>query len=84
MFGGIWRDNKKSVKNATSNSTKVVFQILEQPEALTDDQIVVVLKKRNLEKRVYDDGLELVFDAGKTPSVEQLMEAAQKKLDLGD
>ena len=81
MFGGIWRDLKKSLKNATSNSTKVVFQILDYPESLTDNQIVVILKKRNREKRIYEDCVELIFEAGKTPSVEELMEAAQKKIE---
>ena len=54
MFGSIWRDNNKSVKAVTINSTKVVYQILEQPEKLTDNQIVVLLKKRNKEKRIYE------------------------------
>lgn len=53
MFGSIWRDDTKSVKSVTVNSNKVVYQILSQPEHLTEDQIVVTLKARNKEKRIY-------------------------------
>jgi len=53
MFGVIWREDNKQVKNATINSTKVVLQVLKEEESLTEDQIVVILKERNLEKRVY-------------------------------
>ena len=62
MFGSIWRDMNKSVKSVTINSNKVVYQVLSEPEMLTDSQIVVVLKKRNREKRIYEDNIsELIF-----------------------
>lgn len=61
MFGSIWRDSNKSVKSVTVNSNKIVYQVLEEPEQLTDSQIVVVLKIRNREKRVYEGVKELVF-----------------------
>ena len=52
----------KSVKSVTINSNKVVYQVLSEPEMLTDSQIVVVLKKRNREKRIYEDNIsELIF-----------------------
>lgn len=53
MFGTIWRDLKKSIKSLTINSTKIVYQVLNEPEELKDDQIVVILKKRNHERRIY-------------------------------
>lgn len=55
MFGSVWRDNNKSVKSVTINSNKIVYQILQEPEALTDDQIVLILKERNKVKRIYDN-----------------------------
>jgi ubiquitin carboxyl-terminal hydrolase 40 len=54
MFGVIWRDNKRSVKSVTVNTNKIVYQVLTEPEALKDEQIVVILKKRNPEKRIYE------------------------------
>lgn len=53
MFGTIWRDLKKTIKSLTINSTKIVYQVLSEPEELKDDQIVVILKRRNHEKRIY-------------------------------
>lgn len=82
MFGSVWRDESKTVKSVTINSNKIVYQVLEQPEHLTDDQIVVILKKRNKEKRIYEGSMELVFHAGKTPSVEELAEAVKAKANV--
>lgn len=69
MFGTIWRDLKKTIKSLTINSTKIVYQVLEEPQELKDDQVVVILKRRNHEKRIYENSVELIFEAGKTPTV---------------
>ena len=62
MFGSIWRDHNKSIKSVTINSNKIVYQVMKEPEVLTDNQIVVVLKKRNREKRIYEDSnTEMIF-----------------------
>ena len=31
MFGTIWRDLKKTIKSLTINSTKIVYQVLDEP-----------------------------------------------------
>lgn len=80
MFGSIWRDDSKTVKTVTVNSNKIVYQILEEPEQLTEDQIVVTLKARNREKRLYEGSTELIFQAGKAPSIEDLAEAIKAKI----
>ena len=69
MFGAIWRDLKKTIKSLTINSTKIVYQVLDEPQELKDDQVVVILKRRNHEKRIYENSVELIFEAGKTPTV---------------
>ncbi len=69
MFGTIWRDLKKTIKSLTINSTKIVYQVLDEPQELKDDQVVVILKRRNHEKRIYENSVELIFEAGKTPTV---------------
>lgn len=61
MFGSVWRDNNKSVKSVTINSNKIVYQVLQEPEALTDDQVVLILKQRNKEKRLYENPTEIIF-----------------------
>lgn len=68
----------------TINTNKIVYQVLNESEELKDDQIVVILKQRNPEKRIYEQSIELVFDAGRTPSVEQLIEAVKLKVGAGE
>jgi ubiquitin carboxyl-terminal hydrolase 40 len=84
MFGTIWRDTKKSVKSVTVNTNKIVYQVLNEPEELKDDQVVVILKQRNPEKRIYEQSIELVFDAGRIPSVEELTEAVKNRIGAAD
>jgi hypothetical protein len=41
---------------------------------------VVILKQRNPEKRIYEQSAELIFDAGRTPTIEELTEAVKAKV----
>lgn len=41
-------------------------------DTLEEDDIVMLLRKRDCEKRTYSDDVELVFRAGKKPSVAEL------------
>ena len=70
MFGTVWRDNNKSVRSVTVNSNKIVYQVLQEPEHLTEEQIVLVLKARNKGERKYQGASQLIFNAGKVPNVE--------------
>ena len=69
MLGNILRNVKTEMKSVGLNSTKIVVQILDHEEQITDSQIVLLLKKRNVEKRVYEGHTEFIFDAGKQPSI---------------
>ena len=53
MFGFIWRENNKQIKNLTINSNKIVVQIMAEDEELNEEQIVIIIKERNVEKRIY-------------------------------
>ena len=65
MFGTVWRNHEKLMKDVQVNTNKLVAQILSYEEELKDDQIVLTLKKRNIEKRLYEGSTELIFEAGK-------------------
>lgn len=69
MFGTIFREHNKILKNMTFNTNKLVIQELKEEEELTDDEIVLILKKRNTEKRLYDGIHEFIFNAGKNPTI---------------
>jgi hypothetical protein len=45
---------------------------------------VVILKQRNHEKRVYEQSVELIFQAGRAPTVEELTEAVKAKVGVAD
>jgi hypothetical protein len=45
---------------------------MNEPDALEEDDIVMTLRKRNCEKRSYGEDIELVFRAGKKPTVLEL------------
>jgi hypothetical protein len=81
MFGTIWREVNKSVKSVTINSNKIVYQVLKEPESLKEDQIVLILKQRNHEKRVYENSVELILEAGRTPTIEALTEAVKARVE---
>lgn len=41
---------------------------------------MLILKKRNLERRLYEGNVELIWEAGKQPQMEELAAAVKKKL----
>lgn len=45
---------------------------MNEVDTLEEDDIVMVLRKRDCEKRTYGEDVELVFRAGKKPSVADL------------
>ena len=44
----------------------------------------MLLKKRNSEKRLYEGYQELIFSAGKNPSIESLTKAVKECLKVSD
>jgi len=48
MFGTVLRNNEKLLKDVNINNNKTVVQIMKEGEQLTDDDIVLILKKRNI------------------------------------
>ena len=61
MFGPILRDNNKELKNYTFNANKIVVQVMAEEEQLSDNQIALILKKRNKDKRLFEGHYELIF-----------------------
>ena len=69
MLGSIFRDHDKLLKNINFNTNKLVAQIMGEEEELADDDIVLILKRRNREKRVYEGIKELIYRGGKNPKI---------------
>jgi hypothetical protein len=55
---------------------------MKEEEELIDDQIVLILKKRNPEKRIYEGADEVIFNAGKNPSMEALRNCIQNSINF--
>lgn len=72
MLGTIFRDHDKVLKNINFNTNKLVGQIIVEEESLGDEDIVLILKKRNREKRVYEGIKEVILKGGKNPRIEDL------------
>ena len=47
MFGTIFREHNKVLKNMKFNTNKLIIQQMKEEEELGDDEIVLILKKRN-------------------------------------
>ena len=67
MFGEIWRRHDIPLQNVKINNNKLILQVMPEEEELADDQIVMILKKRNPKTRLYETSEEFIFDAGKEP-----------------
>lgn len=57
---------------------------MSEPDKLDEDDIVMTLRKRDCEKRVYDSDIELVFNANKQPTVFELKSSVAKLLGITD
>lgn len=68
-----------------ANEAPMVLQILTHPEALSEDQMVVFVRKRQVDTRTYGEAREMIFEAGQYPTIEDLKEAIIKfeGLDIG-
>ena len=76
IFGKILRDDKKQMKKFNLNkSLKIVVQVLEKPEVLEDSKIVLLVRKRDVDEKKYGEAVELVFNAGTTPQINDLKQA---------
>lgn len=54
MFGNIFRGDNKILKSTNiPDCSNLVIQILDKEEELGEDDIVLVLKSRDSEKKVY-------------------------------
>lgn len=58
------------------NNTK----ILGEAEVLGEDDVVLMLRQRNFEKRTYGEPIEFVFQSSKKPSVNEFRKAIAAKL----
>jgi len=73
FFGKILRNDKKLLKkfDLKTNSSLVV-QLLEKVENLDENEIVLLLRKRNVSTRTYDDFEEFIFPSSKEPTISEL------------
>lgn len=54
---------------------KIFLKILTQPESLSEDELVLLVRKRMVETKTYDEPRELVFSAGQAPQINELKQA---------
>ena len=75
-FGRIYRGNNKNLKkHAIETNMNIVAQALDKPENLTDNSLVLLLRKRQADSQTYSRPEEWIWEAGKEPTIEDLKKA---------
>ena len=70
MFGPILKGHDRTLKSIhIPDSHNLVLQILNYEEQLGEDDIVLIVKSRDSEKRLYRESHELIFKAPKVPKL---------------
>ena len=74
FFGKIYREKNKTLKNLKiKSSTHLVVQFLREPEELKNTEMILLLRKRNLEVRDYLEFIEFKYNHEKAlPTVGHL------------
>jgi len=73
FFGKILRNDQKQIKKFDlSTNSSVVVQFLSQPENLDENDIVLLLRKRNVSAKSYDNYQEFIFKATREPTISEL------------
>jgi len=76
FFGKIYRGDSKSLKKlGIETNCPVVIQILDKSEILTENTLVLFLRKRIVESQTYTRGEEFIWEASKEPTIEELKKA---------
>lgn len=82
-FGPILKDNKKTVKKMNWTGTqRLAVRILDGPETLTEDDIVLFLRRRVVDDRSYAEMKEFVVKKVKALSFETLKQAVMQAAGL--
>jgi len=85
-FGKIYRGNNKTLKKfAFETNMNIVAQVMDKSENLSENSIVLLLRKRQVDSQTYSRAEEFIWEAGKEPTIEDLKKAvlAFKGLEAG-
>jgi len=68
FFGRIFREKNKTLKNLKIKSgDHLVVQFLDHPENLKNNEIVLLLRKRDIKNMDYHEFVEFIYDHDKAP-----------------
>jgi len=75
-FGKIYRGNNKTLKKfAFETNMSIVAQVMDEHENLSENSIVLLLRKRQVDSQTYSRAEEFIWEAGKEPIIEDLKKA---------
>ena len=87
-FGRIHRDLNKTIQNiGIKNKANLVVQLLEEPEHLDEQTMILFLSKRLVETRTYSEKIPHKYtfhgdDKNKYPTIKTLKQSCSKFLNL--
>ncbi|CAK64552.1 unnamed protein product (macronuclear) [Paramecium tetraurelia] len=78
FFGQVFRKLELPIQKCQFSTNDIVYQVLNQPEYLKDDEMLLLIKERDPLNKVYIKQQEFVFKVSKTPTLNELKEQIQK------
>ncbi|CAD8211707.1 unnamed protein product [Paramecium octaurelia] len=78
FFGQVFRKLELPLQKCQFSTNDIVYQVLNQPEYLKDDEMLLLIKERDPINKVYIKQQEFVFKVSKTPTLSELKEQIQK------
>ncbi|CAD8204134.1 unnamed protein product [Paramecium pentaurelia] len=77
FFGQVFRKLELPLQKLQFSTNDIVYQVLNNPENLKDDEMLLLIKQRDPINKVYIKPQEFIFKTSKTPTLNDLKEQIQ-------
>ncbi|CAD8126154.1 unnamed protein product [Paramecium sonneborni] len=77
FFGQVFRKLDLPLQKFQFSTHDIVYQVLNKPENLQDDEMLLLIKQRDPINKVYKQQQEFIFKVSKTPTLQELKQQIQ-------
>ncbi|EAR90666.1 ubiquitin carboxy-terminal hydrolase (macronuclear) [Tetrahymena thermophila SB210] len=84
LFGQIYRKNDKKISGYNYSTNNIAVQQLSKPDNLEEDDLSLILRKRNCKAKTYEGNTEFIYKSSKKPTVDELKQQIGTSLGLAD
>ncbi|CAD8105182.1 unnamed protein product [Paramecium primaurelia] len=78
FFGQVFRKLEQTLQKFQFSTNDIVYQVLNNPETLQDDEMLLLIKERDPINKIYIKPQEFIFKVSKTPTLLELKDQIQK------